>query len=992
MENTETKFQSTLDRAVVSFLRLDGEKIAWLVLLIVALLTRTIGLGDRVMSHDESLHTVYSFQLFDGRGYQHQPMMHGPLKFILNPLMYFLFGVNDWSARILVALFGVAMVGFVWLLRPRLGKLGAFLAAAMYAISPALLYHSRYIRDEVILTGLLVFLVVAVFRYLDTRATKWLILTAVALGLAFLTMEASFIYGGVLGIFLVLALAAQLWAAAWPGEFAGRRGSFRLLVGVALPLLAVGLALVIFKLKVVGIILLAVGASLALLAVVLAILAWRWRLRTFAELDLVVLLLSLVLPFLSAMVLKALGWQISQFNNPGSIALSQIWQGGLVVLLLFIVSAVMGYMWLRERWLTAAGIFWAIELLFFTTFLTNGQGVATGLVGSLGYWIDQQEVMRGGQPWYYFYMLVPLYEFLPLLLSIGGIIAWVAGLFGRRGGTEERDSSRGGAQNDKKVTRGQGDEETLKPVFGVQRVFEAFLVFWCLATWAVFTWVGEKMPWHTVYFSMTMIPLGGWWLGRVIEGIDWQSGRRRGLFLLMGMAPLFLIALKALLPTSTRRPFADVTVNGLSNSIQWLVALALTLVLIYFIYDRVAALGIRQSLRGTAAVLAALLAVFTAGVSYRFNYINYDYPTEPMVYTHATPDIKLALTQIEEISRKTGGDYSLRVAYDDDATWPLEWYFRDYPNKVYYGASPSRDAMDSPVVIAGDKNISKVRPYLGDRYYEFGYRLIWWPRETYKGLTWQRIREGLADPVQRGQFWDIVIHRRYTTKTAQWDPIHRFSMFVRKDIAAQVWDWGAPVAASSSVSGVTDANPYEQGQRTIAAIQQIGSVGAPGSAAGQFSYPRAVAVDTEGRIYVADSGNNRVQVFSADGTFLRQWGSLCKLDTGEGCVSGGDGQFNEPWGIAVGQDGSVYVSDTWNHRIQRFTSEGQFVSKWGAFGSTGGELGQEAIFYGPRAAGDRAGWQPVRDGHRQQARAGVRAERVLHHPVGRGRGGRRPPR
>ncbi len=252
MENTETKFQSTLDRAFVSFLRLDGEKLAWIVLLVVALLTRTIGLGDRVMSHDESLHTVYSFQLYDGRGYQHQPMMHGPLKFVLNPVMYFLFGVNDWSARIQVALFGVAMVGFVWLLRRWLGKIGAFLAAAMYAISPALLYHSRYIRDEVMLTSLLVFLVVAMFRYLDTRARKWLVWTAVALGLAFLTMEASFIFGGIFGIFLVLALAAQLWAAAWPGERAGPAQLVPHPGGVALPLLAVGLVLVIFKLKVRG--------------------------------------------------------------------------------------------------------------------------------------------------------------------------------------------------------------------------------------------------------------------------------------------------------------------------------------------------------------------------------------------------------------------------------------------------------------------------------------------------------------------------------------------------------------------------------------------------------------------------------------------------------------------------------------------------------------------------------------------------------------------
>ena len=97
-----------LDRSFLHLTRWDFEKTLWVILIAVAFLTRVIGLGDRAMSHDESLHTVYSLQLFDGRGYQHQPMMHGPLKFILNPVMYFLFGVNDWSARIQVALFGVA--------------------------------------------------------------------------------------------------------------------------------------------------------------------------------------------------------------------------------------------------------------------------------------------------------------------------------------------------------------------------------------------------------------------------------------------------------------------------------------------------------------------------------------------------------------------------------------------------------------------------------------------------------------------------------------------------------------------------------------------------------------------------------------------------------------------------------------------------------------------------------------------------------------------
>ncbi len=955
MQNDDSKSPGLLDRTLIYFLRLDGEKLAWIVLVLLALLTRTITLGARAMSHDESLHAVYSFQLFDGRGYQHQPMMHGPLKFILNPLMYFLFGVNDWSARIQVALFGVVMVAVIWLMRRWLGRTGAFLAALMYTVSPALVYHSRYIRDEVMLTSLLVLLIVCMFRYLETREQPWLIGTAVTLGLAFLTMEASFIFGAIFGSFLVLALAAQLWTAVWPGDrSANRRNGFRLLTTVSLTLLIIGLLLVIFKVEVPGLMLTGLGGVLAVMAVLLAISQWRWHLRIFREIDLIVLLLTLVMPFLSAVILKALGWQISQFNNPGQITLPMVWQGLLVVGILFIVSGLFGFLWLRERWFVAAGVFWAIELLFFTTFLTNGQGVGTGLIGSLGYWIDQQEVMRGGQPWYYFYLIVPLYEFLPWLLSGVGTIGAVAWLFRQRtvpqtGRVEPAvdASSPDNLGAERARARGAELQVSEAPPLAVQTIFVAFLVFWPAATWAVFTYVGEKMPWHTVYMAMSMAPLAGWWLGRVIDGIDWQAGVRKGLLWLLLMVPLFLIVLKALLPTSARRPFADVTVSGLSNSAQWILALVAALVLVYFLYDRIVALGWDQSARTVVVSLSALLLVFTVSVSYRFNFTNYDYAIEPMVYAHATPDIKLAMSQVEELSRKIAGDHAIRVAYDDDSTWPLEWYLRDYPNKVYYGQNPSRDSMDSPIVIVGDKNLSKVKPYLGDRYYEFDYRLIWWPRETYKGLSWQRIREGLADPVQRGQFWDVVIHRRYMTKTAQWDPIHRFSVFVRKDVAAQVWDWGAPTATEGGIAEPAQ-DPYAQGQRQIAAIQQIGLAGQQGTEAGKLSFPRAVSADASGNIYVADSGNNRVQVFAADGTYLRGWGSTCKLDTGEGCTDGGRGQFNEPWGIAVGADGSVYVSDTWNHRVQKFTNDGQFVTAWGVFGSTGGELGQENLFYGPR--------------------------------------------
>ena len=260
--------KSVFDRAFLTLVRWDGEKLAWVILLAVALLSRTIGLGDRAMSHDESLHAVYSWKLYDGQGFQHQPMMHGPLKFVLNAFMYFLFGVNDWSARIQVALFGVLMVGLVWLMRRWLGKMGAYLAAVMFTISPALLYHSRYIRDEVILCALTG---AAGDRPVplpgDAGAAKWLIWTAVALGLALTTMEAGFILGGVFGLFLLLVLGSQLWLLPWPEGGGG--SAYRVAVGVALPALLVGILFLAFKQEWGGLALAGLGALAAGVAVVL---------------------------------------------------------------------------------------------------------------------------------------------------------------------------------------------------------------------------------------------------------------------------------------------------------------------------------------------------------------------------------------------------------------------------------------------------------------------------------------------------------------------------------------------------------------------------------------------------------------------------------------------------------------------------------------------------------------------------------------------------
>jgi len=70
----------------------------------------------------------------------------------------------------------------------------------------------------------------------------------------------------------------------------------------------------------------------------------------------------------------------------------------------------------------------------------------------------------------------------------------------------------------------------------------------------------------------------------------------------------------------------------------------------------------------------------------------------------------------------------------------------------------------------------------------------------------------------------------------------------------------------------------------------------------------------------------------------------------------GAGQFNEPWGIAVGPDGTVYVADLWNHRVQQFTADGRFLRAWGGFARVEDPQDQPGTFFGPRGLqvhGDR---------------------------------------
>ena len=105
--------------------------------------------------------------------------------------------------------------------------------------------------------------------------------------------------------------------------------------------------------------------------------------------------------------------------------------------------------------------------------------------------------------------------------------------------------------------------------------------------------------------------------------------------------------------------------------------------------------------------------------------------------------------------------------------------------------------------------------------------------------------------------------------------------------------------------------------------------GGQGTGNGQFDSPHGITADSAGNIFISDTNNGRIEKFSPTGTFITSFGTK----------GTGYGQFGEPNGIAVDHGGNIYVAEASNHRIQKLTPDGSFLAEW---------KGPDPGFYGPR--------------------------------------------
>ncbi len=450
----------------------------WGIILLGAIL-RFWGLGDKPLHHDESLHAYFSLQLMHNMEswlscfnpnvscYHYDPLLHGPFQFHFIALVYKISqlvgapdnGVNTTTVRILAATLGTLIVALPYFLRDYIGKWGALLACFLLAVSPGMVYFSRFAREDIYMACFTLLLVVSVARYMRDRKLRWLLLAALAFSLSYATKEATFltvaIFGSFLGALIVWEIGLKLPL---------RRNLNQETAPSYIPRTAAPIALLAYFI-VLG---LAAKFFFGWLKA-LSIYVTDPKNTTAADIyvqglkDRTVEIVPWLGILLGCYVLFILGREMFGHLPPAG-------RRGLAAKVdpqrQPVLDTILTMPW--THWFFAILVAWTVFLVLFTVLFTNVKnGIGDGIWQGLYYWIQQQQVARGGQPWYYYLLLIPLYEQIGVVFGLVGVIYSLV-----------------------RPTR-----------------FRLFLVYWFAGNFFLYSWAAEKMPWLSIHITMPMLLL-----------------------------------------------------------------------------------------------------------------------------------------------------------------------------------------------------------------------------------------------------------------------------------------------------------------------------------------------------------------------------------------------------------------------------------------------------------------------------------------------------
>jgi uncharacterized protein (TIGR03663 family) len=581
-----------------------------------------------------------------------------------------------------------------------------------------------------------------------------------------------------------------------------------------------------------------------------------------------------------------------------------------------------------DTWLTGISVFIVIVVLLFSTFFTNPSGIwdahhalfhpgqtpfwatdRVDILGGVAYWLAQHDVQRGGQPWFYYLLVLPLYEQLAVVFGIAGIV-----------------------------------------VAAIRRsLITTFLVWWAVSSLVLYSWAGEKMPWLSIHITLPFILLAGLALGNVF--------RSRTRWLL----PLTAAVFAAFFALEVHSTFALNYEDG-ANPTEMLIYVQTS----QDVPNTISAISTLSHERFGGTSMPIGIDNSDVG-GWPFQWYLRDYPNLFYTSSFATPACG---TQWCPVLLMLGPEYD-QYASTLDRHYVVQryrwnwWFPEDYktwfpdhvgtiPSALFGGGSLAA----APIGTAQDWhnlwNWLIYRQPFGTRGARMLYFLV--RRDLVPGSRYYSTKppSGSAVTVPAATVTSVpalaarlagsygtggVTGPRGVAADAHGD------LYVADPVAHRVVEiapsgnvlrsWGSvgtgpgqfnKLDSPQDVAVGSDGNVYvaDTWNQRIQVFSPTGRFlrqwggGSIGSQPGQFYGPRSVAVGPSGNIYVADTGNERIQVFTSTGTPVTTWGTR----------GASPGQFTEPSSVAAGPNGRVYVADFWNQRIQVFTASGTFLRSW----------------------------------------------------------------
>lgn len=669
-------FINNIKNTPVAALFLRYEVVLYLVIVSGGFSMRLWDLGSRAMGYDESLHAYYSYLLSEGFGFQHTPVMHGPFLFHVSALAFFFLGDSDLVARLMPVIFGTVLIILPWFLRTMLGRIGSLTASALLAFSPMMLFYSRYARNDIFMAVWTLAIVVLMWRFIEEKKNIYLYMIAMVLALAFTTKETTFIVVAIFGSYLFIVSSPD-WM---PWIFRRQKklieshisdDTYRYIPGYGFRSGSFNIRHRLSKFSSPGILLLLFGT-----------LTLPQAAATISLFDVVFSRFNIILANNEAPIGAPSGQLI--INIQGLTLTTGMIFASIWIMLLILISCALGISWNRTVWFRCASIFYCVWLLLYTSLMTNLVGIGSGIWQGLGYWILQHEVNRGDQPWYYYIMVLPVYEALPFLLSV---IACIYYIF-------------------------RGDR------------FSRFLVYWTIMSLLLYSIAGEKMPWLVVNIVLPMIIITGKFIGDLMSEVEWEKVRSfRGIYLMPATILLIYLAFRLIL--------YQVEPDNLMNFMEFWTLSFIMIAVLGLSYKCIVSIGLANAVRVVMLSVTVLLFVFGIRSAWHANYINGDIAKEMLTYAQGSNEVPVIMQKVSDVAIKQGSHQDIKLIVDRDIYWGLVWYTRNFESVEYADMDTITSPDQNSIVLVGEANRSYMDKY-ASQFDSKDFLYLWWPSEGYK--------------------------------------------------------------------------------------------------------------------------------------------------------------------------------------------------------------------------------------------------------------------